>query len=207
MAWSGDVSATEYIQAEANATRAGRKLVNLLLQLRQEGIRVNIIAHSLGNRVLLTLLNLLADRGLNNVVDTAFLWQPAIPDTALSSDPRQDTSVLRNWHFSQAHRAARTLVVLHSAQDNVLGGHTSAQAGLQTPGCLYRVGRVHRGQAGQWGLHRRRPPGHSLQPPVCTLGAPEIVRPLGAQHHRGQLSTGDLNYQCPRNCPCTSGPH
>jgi hypothetical protein len=126
VAWEGDVFALDYIRAEANATVAGRRLVQLLKQLLDAGIGVNVIAHSLGNRVLLTALNILGEEGHHNAIKHTFMWQPAVPDTALSNNPNQDTSVLRNWNFIHAHKAAEKIIILHSEQDNVLGGYTAS---------------------------------------------------------------------------------
>lgn len=123
VAWSGDVPSYNYVQAEKNANLACQKLVPLLYQLKENGIKVNIIAHSLGNRVLLGLLNIAGSAGWNDVVENAFMWQPAVPDTALSNDPKADTSILRNWQFIHAYKAAKRFVVLHSQNDNILGPH------------------------------------------------------------------------------------
>jgi len=122
LAWSGDVFQLDYMAAETNANQAGFALARLIDQLAGEGIAVNIIAHSLGNRVLLVAMNLLGQMPRRQeCIAQAFMWQPAVPDTALSNDPGKDTSVLRNWNFIHAHRAARKIVVLYSDQDNILG--------------------------------------------------------------------------------------
>ena len=130
VAWSGDVAAPNYIQAEINANMASQKLVPLLYQLKENGIKTNIIAHSLGNRVLLSLLNIAGDAGWNNVVENAFMWEPAVPDTALSNDPKADTSILRNWNFIHAHKAAKRFVVLYSQNDNILGPYAEQKGAL-----------------------------------------------------------------------------
>ncbi|MDH5546789.1 MAG: alpha/beta hydrolase [Gammaproteobacteria bacterium] len=123
VAWSGDVNPVEYIEAEFRATSAGVRLSLLLEQLVSEGIRINIIAHSLANRVVLTAFNLLGEKGIEEKIDHHFMWQPAVPDTVLSNDPEADSSVLRNWKMIHAHKAAKKFVVLYTAHDNVLGGH------------------------------------------------------------------------------------
>lgn len=130
VAWSGDVAAPNYIQAEINANMASQKLVPLLYQLKENGIKINLIAHSLGNRVLLGLLNIAGDAGWNNVVENAFMWEPAVPDTALSNDPKADTSILRNWNFIHAHKAAKHFVVLYSQNDNILGPYADQKGPL-----------------------------------------------------------------------------
>ncbi|AJF07068.1 alpha/beta hydrolase [Geoalkalibacter subterraneus] len=129
LAWSGDVFALDYMAAESRANDAGFVLAGLIDQLVGAGIAVNIIAHSLGNRVLLVAMNLLGQMpGRLECIAHAFMWQPAVPDTALSSDPGKDSSVLRNWNFIHAHRAAKKIVVLHSNRDNILGPHADDQS-------------------------------------------------------------------------------
>lgn len=124
VAWSGDVFQADYMKAETNANQAGFGLARLIEQLVAEGIEINVIAHSLGNRVLLVAMNLLGQMNPRKEwIQNAFMWQPAVPDTALSNNPDKDTSVLRNWNFIHAHRAARTIMVLYSNKDNVLGQH------------------------------------------------------------------------------------
>ncbi|WP_221250588.1 alpha/beta hydrolase [Desulfuromonas versatilis] len=128
VAWSGDVFQLNYIHAELHANRAGAKLARLIQQLVDAGIRINIIAHSLGNRVLLVAMNLLGQMpGRKECIDNVFMWQPAVPDTALSNDPSKDTSVMRNWNFIHANRTAKTIMVLYSQQDNILGPHRNDQ--------------------------------------------------------------------------------
>lgn len=129
LAWSGDVFALDYMAAEANANQAGFVLAGVIDQLVGEGIAVNVIAHSLGGRVLLVAMNLLGQMPRRQeCIAHAFLWQPAVPDTALSNDPGKDTSVLRNWTFTHAHRAAKKIVVLHSNRDNILGRHADGDS-------------------------------------------------------------------------------
>lgn len=124
--WSGDVFQPNYIAAEANANQAGFALAGLIDQLVREGIAVNLIAHSLGNRVLLVAMNLIGQMPQRKeCIAHAFMWQPAVPNTSLSNDPGKDSSVLRNWNFIHAHRAAKKIVVLYSEGDNVLGPHKS----------------------------------------------------------------------------------
>ncbi len=153
LVWSGDVFELDYMAAETNANQAGFALAGLIDQLVAEGIAVNVIAHSLGNRVLLVAMNLLGQMpGRRECIAHAFMWQPAVPDTALSNDPGGDTSVLRNWNFIHAHRAARKIVVLYSDQDNILGPYRddgslhqerSADQGIEAAsglvGGIYRV--------------------------------------------------------------------
>jgi hypothetical protein len=126
VAWSGDVFITNYIDAEDIATNAGIKLAETVKQLLDAGIAVNIIAHSLGNRVLLTVMNILGQQPkYQNKLEHVFMWQPAVPDTALSNKLASDTSILKNWNFTSAYKSAKKIVVLHSEQDNILGHHAS----------------------------------------------------------------------------------
>jgi len=121
VAWSGDVAAHDFFRSELNAQRAGRRLVPLLWQLHQEGIKINVITHSLGARVLLTALNILGEQH-TDLLDHAFLWQPAVADNALTNRTTGDPHPFKTGVFPYAHRAARQFAVLHSANDSILGG-------------------------------------------------------------------------------------
>lgn len=126
--WSGDVFPVNYMQAELNATIAGGRLVPLLKQLIKHGLKINIIAHSLGNRALLVALNELGKKSITTEkIQNAFMWQPAIPDTALSTNPDLDTSVMQNWQLPHAYKGAKKITVLHSENDNVIGKSSLAK--------------------------------------------------------------------------------
>lgn len=121
MAWSGDVFPLDYLKAENCADTAAKSLSNLIKQLKGAGVEINIIAHSLGNRVLLCALNELAQDEANyNIINQSFLWQAACPDTALSNSNAHDSSAKGNWFLPHAYKASRTLVVLHSEHDEIL---------------------------------------------------------------------------------------
>jgi len=120
VAWSGDVGELNYMDAEKPADRAGRRLVKLIEQLHQEGIEINIIAHSLGNRVLLTAMNKLGEMNKKDIIEHVFLWEAAVPNTALSNDPKKDTTVKQNRHFEHATEAAKKITVLYSKHDGTL---------------------------------------------------------------------------------------
>ena len=119
--WSGDAGVTDFFQAELNAMQAGRRLVRVLRQLKQAGIAVNVITHSLGARVALAALNVLGENGSSASVDHLFLWQPAVADNALTNKAENDWHPLRMGVFPRAHRGARRIVVLYSKRDGVLG--------------------------------------------------------------------------------------
>ncbi|MDY6944055.1 MAG: alpha/beta hydrolase, partial [Pseudomonadota bacterium] len=153
--WQGDVNPLAYMQAELWGTAAGRQLVPAIKQLHAEGIKINLIAHSLGNRVAMTALNLLGEQGHTDIIENAFLWQAAIPNTALSTDPALDTSFLGNWHLPHAHQAARRVIVLHSEDDNILG----PQTGLGSMAGDVRRGEVGEALLGAWpigSVYKRR---------------------------------------------------
>ena len=122
IAWNGDVFAANYLEAEPNADEAGIKLVGLLQQLKKEGIAINVISHSLGNRVLLRAMAELAAKGETNVIDHAFLWDAAVPATALSSNERQQLMNKPSDQFLSAVEAAKKITVLYSKNDLVLRG-------------------------------------------------------------------------------------
>ncbi len=121
--WSGDVFLPNYIDSEEVADAAGIQLAPLLKQLIDAGIKINIIAHSMGNRVLLKALETLAALGGNyrqNSIDHIFMWDAAVPDTALSNDPTKDLSAKRNCYFKDAILPPKKITVLYSQNDEVL---------------------------------------------------------------------------------------
>lgn len=120
IAWSGDVLPSNYLDAEEIADESGKALVNLIKQLSDHEIKIYIIAHSLGSRVLLNSMQFLSENGLNQPIKQVFLWQAAVSDCALSNDPKRDHSVKNNAHFTKAHLAAEKITVLYSKNDWVL---------------------------------------------------------------------------------------
>lgn len=213
LAWSGDVFKADYMAAEINANRAGFGLARLIEQLVAEGIAVNVIAHSLGNRVLLVAMNVLGQTSARKEwIQNAFMWQPAVPDTALSNNPEKDTSVLRNWNFVHAHRAARKIMVLHSNRDNVLGKHVDdvsfaqdradkdagGEAGSGKLGGVYRLATV----AGVPGTKMVYAPWHSpalYARNLITDNLPKVERALQQELAKGAngLFTDHLTPQWP----------
>ena len=110
------------MSTEAPADKAGRKLRYVIKELKNTyQLNMNVIAHSLGNRVLLTAMNELGKRDGRDFIDHAFLWEAAVPCTALSNDPSKDTTLKQNGHFENAYKAAKKITVLYSHWDWVLG--------------------------------------------------------------------------------------
>ena len=122
IAWSGDVFVANYLDAEPSADKAGEKLLPLLTQLHAAGIKINIIAHSLGNRVLLRAMSLLGSQGKSDILDHVFLWEAAVPATALSSNQRQQLLNQQSDQFLNAADASKKITVLYSKNDIVLEG-------------------------------------------------------------------------------------
>ncbi len=122
IAWSGDVGIANYMDSEDRANAAGHKLVPLLKQLIAAGLEVNLIAHSMGNRVLLTALNQLgSDTAYAEKINHIFMWDAAVPNTALSNESGKDKSYRQNCSFPNATKAVKKITVLYSQQDDVLG--------------------------------------------------------------------------------------
>ncbi|MBN2689960.1 MAG: alpha/beta hydrolase [Gammaproteobacteria bacterium] len=125
-AWPGDKyggglkNSFLYIENEEGANQAGHKLVKLFDQLKRYDIKIYVIAHSLGNRVLLTAMNDLGLSNKDNYLEQVFLWEAAVPNTALSNDIQLDTTFKRNGSFIYAHKAAKKFTVLSSRHDEIL---------------------------------------------------------------------------------------
>ncbi len=129
IAWSGDVGVKQYSQSEDKANEAGIKLVTILKQLIDHGIEVNIIAHSMGNRVLLTALNELVNakdpknkdyQHYHEKINQVFMWEAAVSSTAFSDRADLDKSYKYNQHFIYAANAVKKITVLGTRYDDVL---------------------------------------------------------------------------------------
>lgn len=115
VSWPGNPSAAwQYLAAEPAAFAAGKRLANIVLALYQAGIRVQVVAHSLGCAVLYSLLSKLAEKN-DAVIERAVMWQAAIPSNAFCRSAQQP------WGDYRALRACKQLAVLYSRNDNVLG--------------------------------------------------------------------------------------
>jgi type VI secretion system secreted protein VgrG len=134
VAWQGKPTCSlDYMAAVLQAKAAGKKLAPLILQLKDAGINVNIIAHSLGNCVVLQAMELLAS-SYENIINQFFMWQPALGSNAFSVD------------FPHAIAAAKKVTIFYSEHDNVLGEvqkfyeldlfSKSQQDGLSTAGVV-----------------------------------------------------------------------
>ena len=116
--WPSDIgSPLNYMQAVTNANQTGKQLIPLIQQLHQENITVNIVAHSAGNVVLLQLMNLLGKQKIS-ALSHVFLWQPAVPNDALSNILRKNN---KNYNYPYAYQSAKKIIVLFSKNDNILG--------------------------------------------------------------------------------------
>ena len=120
VAWYGDYGSLHYLDADPSANAAGKKLPPLINQLHDAGIEINIIAHSLGNRVLLSMMNELGKAGKSDIIKHVFMWEPAVPQTALSPDPEMDVSLDQDSNFSKAYIAAEKITVLYSKNDSIV---------------------------------------------------------------------------------------
>ncbi|MBK2274082.1 alpha/beta hydrolase, partial [Francisella philomiragia] len=72
IAWQGNPKAPyDYSAAIAMSEFAGQKLAIIIDYLKQNGIKVNIMAHSLGNAVIMNTL-----KNVSTPVDQALCWEP-----------------------------------------------------------------------------------------------------------------------------------
>ncbi len=89
--------------------------------MESQKLKNNIIAHSMGNRVLLKMMDLLGEDDSNaDIIEHVFLCEAAVPQNALSDDPKKDISVKQNCHFINATKVAKKISVLYSKHDGVL---------------------------------------------------------------------------------------
>ncbi|PHQ81193.1 MAG: hypothetical protein COB66_02910 [Coxiella sp. (in: Bacteria)] len=124
VAWSGDpVSALDYMAIEPMADITARALLPALVQLHEQHIQINIIAHSAGNIVLLKVMEVLGkEPRYHNLLNHVFMWQAAMPNNVLSPNAQhEDDSLTGFWRTPHAYLSARKIHVLYSQHDNILG--------------------------------------------------------------------------------------
>lgn len=112
--WPSGNGMTEFMTAEKMAEQSAVYFFNLLQQLIAEEIQISIVAHSLGCRVVLQALQILATQNpsLSHLtpINQVVLWQAAIPNTALDNDAI----------FGRAHQNTKKIILLYSKKDTVL---------------------------------------------------------------------------------------
>jgi hypothetical protein len=132
IAWKGQIggmfSDAMFLPAEKQAdnTTLIEHLSGLLLQLSKAKITINIMAHSLGSRVVLNALQHLGNKGKRNIVEHLFLWDAAVANNALSTD--------YSAPYFHAANVTDKITVLYSQFDRVLEDAYSGDKflGLQT---------------------------------------------------------------------------
>ncbi|MDF2941122.1 MAG: hypothetical protein K0R66_1764 [Gammaproteobacteria bacterium] len=120
--WDGDPpSILDYIVAVKEAGLASQAVLAVIKQLIQHNIHINLMAHSLGNQVLLKALESLGqDPECAQAIDHIFMWEAAIPDNSFS-DPAVNQDFSKDYAFPSAHKAFKKATVLYSQHDNILG--------------------------------------------------------------------------------------
>ncbi|MBO0037437.1 alpha/beta hydrolase, partial [Listeria monocytogenes] len=80
-------SQLEFFQSEIYANESGRVLAKVLKKLIAEGVKINILTHSLGARVALSALNILGDfdGAYDEKIDNLIMWEPAVADNAFTN--------------------------------------------------------------------------------------------------------------------------
>ncbi|MDF2529899.1 MAG: hypothetical protein K0Q57_779 [Gammaproteobacteria bacterium] len=120
--WDGDPpSILDYILAVKEAGCAANSVLAVIKQLLQHNIHINLMAHSLGNQVLLKTIEALGqDPEYAEAIDHIFMWEAAIPDNSFS-DPAVNQDFSKDYRFPNAHNAFKKATVLFSQHDNILG--------------------------------------------------------------------------------------
>ncbi len=120
--WSGDQGSPNYMESvdESFMSYPAKKLANALAQLKNNGLEVNVIAHSLGNGFLLKTLQVLNHDYPNIQLDHVFMWDAAVPNNVFNR-PKPKNNTYDRWDFKNTLNAMQKLTVLHSYNDNILG--------------------------------------------------------------------------------------
>jgi len=120
--WPGNVNVLEFNRAEDIAHNYGQKLCSLLQQLSRESIEINIVAHSLGTRLLLRAMEILGsiDKKGQDCIAKAVFWQAALPNTAFTVNRKLYTDRRILSQYTHATESTKSILVLHSENDSVL---------------------------------------------------------------------------------------
>ncbi len=123
--WSGSIeSQLEFFQSEIYANESGRVLAQVLKKLIDEGVKINILTHSLGARVALSALNILGDfdGAYDEKIDNLIMWEPAVADNAFTNTYTRTMNPIAMEIFPFAHKVAQQITVLYSTEDGVVDG-------------------------------------------------------------------------------------
>jgi len=127
--WEGDPEHDyDYMTAVQQSLLTGPRLAKLVNQIHNEkpDIKINIIAHSQGNGVLVKAMDVLG-KDAANIINHAFFWEPAIPDNALSPSEK-GRKKNDPWYLPNAHKSAKKITILYSNNDNIVGPIPKTQA-------------------------------------------------------------------------------
>ena len=120
--WTGNPSSPlDYMQAageDAFDPIAVGELKQLFLDLKAKGLTVNVVAHSLGNAILIAALNELGKEGKS--VDHVFMWEAAVPNDVFAR-PKPKKGRKDPWYLPNLVDGADKFTVLYSNNDNILG--------------------------------------------------------------------------------------
>ncbi len=121
VAWRGDVGVLDYMGSEETANWAGARLANAIDYLlnAMPDLEINIIAHSMGNRVMLTALEALGQSHPGKI-NHVFSWDASLPDSVLSKTAGSDKSAKQNCYFPHAMDAVKKITVLYSNNDDLV---------------------------------------------------------------------------------------
>ena len=125
--WSGNISpANVFFRAEMYANETSRDLAKLIQELDKD-TKINIITHSLGARVALSALNILGDFDgeYDNRIDNLIMLEAAVADNAITKNYIRENNPLAMELFPFAHKAVKSMRVMYSLEDGVLGGDST----------------------------------------------------------------------------------
>ena len=125
--WSGNISpANVFFRAEMYANETGRDLAKFIQKLDKD-TKINIITHSLGARVALSALNILGDFDgeYDNRIDNLIMLEAAVADNAITKNYIRENNPLAMELFPFAHKAVKSMRVMYSLEDGVLGGDST----------------------------------------------------------------------------------
>ena len=104
----------------AQSKKTSMRLAENLVKLIDSGIHVNVVAHSLGNGLLLETMRCLSIHYPGKMIDHIYMWQAAVPNNVFYR-PKKTKRNVDNWDYQKGLDAVKKVTILFSSNDNILG--------------------------------------------------------------------------------------
>jgi esterase/lipase superfamily enzyme len=108
--WPGNDRRTDYFSAKRHAEKLASRMKETLAQLASQALKIDLFAHSMGNRLMLEALKLLPCHPDKKPIENFYSLAPAVDNEALE----------RGEEYYSSTKQCENIFVFHSEEDNVL---------------------------------------------------------------------------------------